>query len=273
MAGDDTALDELIELTGNLPLAVALMANIASFEGYRGALSRWNIENTALLSEGYDKISSLEKSIGISLTSPRIKSNLHALDLLSLLSLLPDGISEDELVSSKVPLQNISKCGSSLLQTSLAFMSDRRMKALSPVRDYIRRAYPPSSEFTQPLLNHFQALLRVWTSHQDVFNPLSQLTPHLGNIASLISHSLLSEGLAQPDIGRGIVTLNSLSRTMLKGDTSLVQYLPSIIESSHDEHLKWTIHPQLCCDTASRTLSGGCGGFSESRYPILCSTE
>jgi hypothetical protein len=29
---------------------------------------------------------------------PRIKSNSHALDLLSLLSLLPDGISESELV-------------------------------------------------------------------------------------------------------------------------------------------------------------------------------
>ena len=174
--GGETALEELIELTGNLPLAVALMANVASFEGYIGALSRWNTESTALLSDGYDKRSSLEKSISISLTSPRIKSNPQALELLSLLSLLPDGISGDELVSSKVPLANISNCRSSLLQTSLAFLSHRRLKALAPIRDYIRHAYPASVASTQPLLNHFQALLRVWISHQDLPDVLPQLT-------------------------------------------------------------------------------------------------
>jgi hypothetical protein len=35
-AGDETALEELVGLTGNLPLAVVLMAKIASFEGYLG---------------------------------------------------------------------------------------------------------------------------------------------------------------------------------------------------------------------------------------------
>jgi hypothetical protein len=240
MAGDETALEELIELTGNLPLAVALMANVASFEGYIGALSRWNTESTALLSDGHDKRSSLEKSISMSLNSPRIKSNPHALDLLSLLSLLPDGISEDELVSSQVQLPKISKCTSSLLQTSLAFVSDRRLKALSPIRDYIHRAHPASAAFTQPLLDHFQALLRVWTSLQDVSGVLPEITSHLGNITSLFSNALMSEGFAQPNIGRGILILNTLSVIMLKGQSDLVQYLPSIIESTHDEHLKWT---------------------------------
>ena len=200
--GGETALEELIELTGNLPLAVALMANVASFEGYVEALSRWNTENTALLSDGHDKRSSLEKSISISLTSPRLKSNPHALDLLSLLSLLPDGISEDELVSSKVPLPKIPKYISSLRQTSLVFISDRRLKALAPIRDYIRHTYPPSAAFTQPLLNHFQALLSVWTKHQELPNVFPQLTSHLGNITSLLSNALTSEGLAQPDTDR-----------------------------------------------------------------------
>jgi hypothetical protein len=250
MAGDETALEELIELTGNLPLAVALMANIASFEGYPGAVSRWNTENTALLSDGYDKRSSLEKSIDMSLTSPRLNSNPHALDLLSLLSLLADGISEDELVSSKVPLANISECRSSLLQTSLAFLSHRRLKALAPIRDYIRHAYPASAEFTQPLSNHFQELLSVWSSHQDVSDVLPQLRSHLGNITSLLSNSLVSDGLAQPDIGHGILSLNNFSRVMLKGDSRLVQHLPSIIESSHDELLKW-MYIQNCVGSAA----------------------
>jgi hypothetical protein len=239
-AGDETALDELIKITGNLPLAVALMANVASFEGYLGALSRWNTENTTLLSEGYDKRSSLEKSISTSLTSPRIKANPHALDLLSVLSLLPDGISEEELVSIKIPLHQLSKCRSSLLQTSLAFVSEHRLKALAPIRDYIRRAYPASAVFTRPLLNHFQALLRVWTSHQEVSDVFPQLTSHLGNITSLLLNALVTDGLAQPNIGHEILILDLLSKTLLKGQSTLFQYLPSIIESSHDEHLKWT---------------------------------
>ena len=246
---EETALEELIELTGHLPLAVALMATVASFEGYLGALSRWNTENISLLSEGHDKRFSLEKSINMSLTSPRIKSNPHALDLLGLLSLLPDGISEDDLVSSKVPLLKISKCRSSLLQTSLAFISDRRLKALAPIRDYIRRAYPASAAFTQPLLNHFQALLRVWNSHQDLSNVLVQISSHLGNITSLLSNASISEGFAQPEIGRGILTLISLSKTMLKDQSVLVQYLPGIIESSHDDHLKWA-YICMCVATA-----------------------
>ncbi|KAJ6600258.1 hypothetical protein DFH09DRAFT_1355610 [Mycena vulgaris] len=247
-AGDEAALEELIELTGNLPLAVVLLANVVSFEGYLGALARWKTENTALLSDGYDKRSSLEKSISTSLTSPRMKSNPHALDLLRLLSLLPDGISEDELVSSKVPLPKIAQCISSLRQTSLAFMLDRRVKALAPVRDYIRWAYPASAVFTQSLLQHFQALLQVWGSYEEVVLP--QLASHLGNISSLLLNSLVSEGFADPEVGHSILTLSRFSVIMLKGHSSLLEYLPSIIESTHDEHLKWT-YIRVCVGATS----------------------
>jgi hypothetical protein len=69
-AGEETALDELLTLSGSLPLAVSLMANIVSFEGYSGALSRWHHENTTLLSDGHNKSSNLETSIGLSLSGP-----------------------------------------------------------------------------------------------------------------------------------------------------------------------------------------------------------
>src|ERR1700761_4050116 len=96
---DESALDELLDLSGGLPLAISLLANIASFEGYAGALARWKIENTALLSDGHDKRSNLERSIDLSLRSPRISSSLPAKNLLSLLSLLPDGITDEDLVA------------------------------------------------------------------------------------------------------------------------------------------------------------------------------
>jgi hypothetical protein len=189
----------------------------------------------------------------MSLTSPRIKSNPHVLNLLSLLSLLPDGISGDELVSSKVPIANIPDCISSLLQTSLAFLSHRRLKALPPLRDYIRRTYPPSAALTQPLFNQFQALLSLWKTHHDVSDILPQLTSHLGNLTSLLSNALTSGSLAQPEIGHGILTLSNLSDIMLKGQSPLVQYLPSIIESSRDENLKWRYILSCVSSTAVRS--------------------
>ncbi|KAJ6540566.1 hypothetical protein B0H19DRAFT_1269133 [Mycena capillaripes] len=110
----EPALAQLIELTEHLPLAIRLMASVASFEGPRSAVSLGNRK----YSDGYDKRSNLEESISMSLTSPRVKSNPHALDPLSLLSLLPDGISEAELLTSQAPLPEIPQCKLSLIQTS-----------------------------------------------------------------------------------------------------------------------------------------------------------
>ncbi|KAJ7884698.1 hypothetical protein B0H13DRAFT_2666978 [Mycena leptocephala] len=206
-ADEEAALVELIELTGNLPLAVGLLANVASLRATSDAGS-----------------SNLEKSLAVSLTSPRIKSNPHALGLLSLLSLLPDGISVAELHSSHVPLSAVSRCRTTLVQTSLAFIVDGRVKALSPIRDYMR-----------------SELLKVWDTYYGLSpkDLVTQLTSHLGNIQSLFLNSITTEGLAQPDVGYGILNLQRLSEIMLKGVTPLLEYLPGIIDSTHDHHLKW----------------------------------
>ncbi|KAF8183223.1 hypothetical protein K438DRAFT_1975095 [Mycena galopus ATCC 62051] len=134
--GEESALDDLLGLSGSLPLAVSLMANIASFEGYSGALSRWQIENITLLSDGHDKQSNLEKSITLSLTSPRVSSSPHAKNLLSLLSLLPDGIKGENLIAGHVPIPDVRSAQALLIGTSLAYLNPKgRLTALSPIRD------------------------------------------------------------------------------------------------------------------------------------------
>ncbi|KAJ6582623.1 hypothetical protein DFH09DRAFT_287520 [Mycena vulgaris] len=258
MFDEEPAVAELIELTGNLPLAVRLLANVASSEGYLGALARWKSENIALLSDGYDKRSNLERSISISLTSPRIKSNPHALDLLSLISLLPDGISEDELLASHVPLPRIPHCKSSLLQTSLAFLVDGRLKTLSPIRDYIRSAHPAGIIITRPLRTYFQDLLRVWETYYGLSKDLvPQLTSHLGNIHSLFLDSMTREVSTQVEIGTSILTLNLFSERMLKGRTPLMDHLPAIVNFSHDLDLKWRY---VCSCVESREYVDGLNG-------------
>ncbi|KAJ7805480.1 P-loop containing nucleoside triphosphate hydrolase protein, partial [Mycena leptocephala] len=158
-AEEESVLGDLLDLSGSLPLAVSLMANIASFEGYSTTLARWQTENTALLSEGHDKRSNLEKSIALSLSSPRISSSPHAKNLISLLSLLPDGIRPEDILAGKVPISNVRQCQSVLVGTSLAYVDVQgRLKALSPIREYIRRAYPPSHSLSRPIRTYFHEL-------------------------------------------------------------------------------------------------------------------
>ncbi|KAJ7813746.1 P-loop containing nucleoside triphosphate hydrolase protein, partial [Mycena olivaceomarginata] len=142
--GEERALEELLDLSGSLPLAVSLMANIASYEGYSDTLSRWQTESTALLSDGHDKRSNLEKSITLSLSSSRLSAFPHAMSLISLLSLLPDGIMAEDIISGQVPIPDVFKWQSLLVRTSLAYIdANGRLKVLCPIREYIRRVHPP----------------------------------------------------------------------------------------------------------------------------------
>ncbi|KAJ6596225.1 P-loop containing nucleoside triphosphate hydrolase protein, partial [Mycena vulgaris] len=189
----EAAFSEIVEFTGHLPLAVSLMASITASEGYSNALHRLKMENTLLLSEGYKKESNLDMSIVLSLTSPRITSSPGAQELLSLLSILPDGLAEVECTAQNVPIPQILQCKSVLLRTSLAYIdSDRRLKALSPIREYIRREYPPHKSLVDPLGTYWQDLLSLWDSHQQVpgTDMAHLLGENIGNIDSLIRYQL-----------------------------------------------------------------------------------
>ncbi|KAJ6530583.1 P-loop containing nucleoside triphosphate hydrolase protein [Mycena capillaripes] len=88
---------ELLDITDNVPLAIQLVATIAASEGCQTTLEQWKLERTALLSAGSDKRSNLEISISLSLSCPRMLSSPHAGELLSLMSLMSDGISDMDL--------------------------------------------------------------------------------------------------------------------------------------------------------------------------------
>jgi hypothetical protein len=246
---EKSALDNLIDLSGSLPLAVSLMANIASFEGYSSTLARWETENTALLSEGYDKRSNLEKSITLSISSPRIASSPDAKNLISLLSLLPDGIRPEDILTGKVPIPNARHCQSMLLRTSMAYIDvNGRLKALTPVREYIRRAHPPSPSLCRPLRTYFQDLLEVWRSKREL--PSGNLAPtlvsHLGNINTLILQGLLTEEKsAWITMGESIITLESFSAMMLQGSSPLFKRLPGLIADTNNAALRWNYRDMI----------------------------
>ncbi|KAJ7744584.1 hypothetical protein B0H16DRAFT_1322090 [Mycena metata] len=153
-------VDQVLSLTDNMPLSISLLAHLVDVEGCSEILARWETEKTSLISEGSDRRSNLDLSISLSLSSSRITSMPHSLDLLGLLSILPDGLSDVELKQSNFPIKNILGCKSTLLRTGLGYTNDhKRLKVLMPVREYMAKVFPPKEQMVKPLLKHFQELL------------------------------------------------------------------------------------------------------------------
>ncbi|KAJ7741606.1 hypothetical protein B0H14DRAFT_473838 [Mycena olivaceomarginata] len=196
---DDFEVDQLLEITDNIPLAIQLVATVASSEGCQLTLERWNLEKTALLSAGYDKRSNLEISIMLSLSSPRLISLPRAVDLLSLMSLLSDGISDMDLEQSKPPIAEILKCKMTLVRTSLAYIDHAgRLKVLAPIREYIRNVAPPSPDLVRPFRKYLNDLLKLWAtwlsgSPLAVSSFSAQLFSNLGNLHNLLLYGLDSD--------------------------------------------------------------------------------
>ncbi|KAJ7242676.1 P-loop containing nucleoside triphosphate hydrolase protein, partial [Mycena rebaudengoi] len=155
---DDSSIKELLDLTGNLPLAVSLIASVVASEGCAQALARWQSEGTKMLSDGYDQRSSLDISIMLSYTSSRMTPG--AQELLSILSMLPDGLADADLVQAKLSIIDILACKATLIQTSLAFVDhDQHLRVLVPIQEHILHIHPPENALKLKLREHFHQIL------------------------------------------------------------------------------------------------------------------
>ncbi|KAF8212811.1 hypothetical protein K438DRAFT_1513968, partial [Mycena galopus ATCC 62051] len=153
---DSEEMDKLLSLTDNMPLAIQLLAPLADSEGSSNILLRWQEEKTSLISQGFNQRSNLDFSISLSLSSPRVRSNPDSEELLSLLSILPDGLSDMELVQRKLPIKNILDCKTVLIRTALAYYDEhKRLKVLVPIREYMQKYQPAADDLVQPLLKHY----------------------------------------------------------------------------------------------------------------------
>ncbi|KAJ6503794.1 hypothetical protein C8R45DRAFT_757466, partial [Mycena sanguinolenta] len=187
-------IDKLLLLTDGMPLAVNLLAHLVDHEGCSSVLTRWESEKTSLISGGYDKRSSLDASIGLSLASSRITSLPGAQQLLGLLSILPDGLSDVELLQSGLPIANILACKSALLKTSLAYHDNKmRVRVLAPIRDHMQHTHPAPAAVAHAAATHFSLLLDFYHQYQGSISAgkyVDSITCNLGNIQSLVKWRL-----------------------------------------------------------------------------------
>ncbi|KAJ6511865.1 hypothetical protein DFH09DRAFT_1433734 [Mycena vulgaris] len=233
-------IDKILLLTDNMPLAIDLVAHLVDSEGCSQVLARWEEEKTSVISDGYDRRSNLDLSISMSLSSPRLTSVPHCQELLSLLSMLPDGLSDVELVQSKLPIKDILTCKAALLSTSLAYSDDqRRFKVLVPIREYMARSYPPMTYLVQALLNYFHQLLEFQYKYHGTVSASEmtlQITSNFSNIQGLLLDRLKHQNPAAAETIYCVIYLNVFSRFSGRGRTHLMdqightQSLPSELE-------------------------------------------
>ncbi|KAF7344728.1 NB-ARC domain-containing protein [Mycena venus] len=211
---DGSEVDQLSDITDNIPLAVHLVAGIAASVGCQDTIERWNLERTALLS---------------------------AVELLSLMSLLSDGISDLDLVQSNIPILDVPNCKTTLIRTSLAYIDNvGRFKVLAPIRDYIQLARPPSMQLVRPLRKYLIEILKLHAAWWHGSSFASDLVPRIiSNLGNL--HSILLQGLDSDEDLResilGIIMLSAFTIPMNRGFTPLMLRLPEVLSGMDDSEL------------------------------------
>ncbi|KAJ7503644.1 hypothetical protein B0H11DRAFT_1983671 [Mycena galericulata] len=240
---DKHIIREILGLTDNLPLAINLVANIAAFEGHETVLSRWREEKTTLFSEGRDKRSNLDLSIQLSLSSPRMVDSPRAHQLLSLLSLLPDGILETELLQCDLLMPDMGRSKTTLIRTSLAYVDHgKRVRVLVPIREYIQKYSPPSPTLCRPLRRHFHDLILLWKDYQHLSSTgvAHLLAANVGNFQAVLAHGLNWD---EPDLIqtlRSIMIFDSFFRISGRQSSGMLELVPLYLERLDDHHLHGT---------------------------------
>lgn len=186
---------KLMKAVDCVPLAVTLLGNLAAVDGETPEVlwQRWSEESISMVERGTDRLTSLDCSIELSLSSPRLRREPDAVNLLSLLSLLPDGVSCETVKALECGVPGIihTKRGISALRQNalLAVEPNGALRMLSPVRLYMHAHHQPAPEARKFLQDYFLALANQGTAHHDIAVK-KRLCAEAGNIEALLVDAL-----------------------------------------------------------------------------------
>ncbi|KZO91833.1 TPR-like protein [Calocera viscosa TUFC12733] len=209
---EDAKLDELLTRLDGLPLAIRLMASQAQLTHMTPTqlLGAYEKEATRLLNNrGSGKLKSLDVSIQLSLECKTMAKEPNALRLLSVLSLLPDGVPLEAL-PAMVPsvMYTVITCGSVLLQVALAFQENGRLRVLSPIRDFILAEYPPQGTLLEETESYFMTLVRDYEAGAERQKQgVEMISADVDNMRSILIHLWTTAEESKDVKGRLEVTL------------------------------------------------------------------
>lgn len=215
-------VDDVLALLDNVPLAVTLMANLAQHTPCTELLARWNHDKTSMVNRGLsgDRLSSLDMSIRLSLTSERMIRTPHAIEILKILALMPDGLSKDQVLQMCSNRNDAWQSMSTLRQVALIYDDLTRsrggsqgvLRVLTPIREHITRYLEVASCHFYPVLEHYlhfaeSSPFSSKSSPDD--RDWSDLRFQLGNV-SVVFMKALSEEQQVPRTIRALLGLGEL---------------------------------------------------------------
>jgi Domain of unknown function (DUF4062) len=182
----DPLLDQLLAELDGVPLAVELIAHTAQGQaGLAEIANRWHQERAALVRRGGASGElSVAGSIEASLASPLMTKPAER--LLSLLGVLPDGITSEDL-SELLP--GGPAAAAVLRQLGLAFAEGDRLRILTPVRDYVATARPPGPADLGRAVRHYAQLAAAAEAGgggRDGAQVKNRLQAEVSNIAAML---------------------------------------------------------------------------------------
>jgi hypothetical protein len=153
--------------------------------------------------------------------------------LLSLLSVLPDGISDADLLQSNPDIPDILTAKAALLQTSLAYLNhDGQLKVLAPVREYIHSIYPPPFSVILPVRKYLHELLKLYKKYRGLLSSetvLDRITLNLGNLQNIL---VLALNPNDPDLEQAVDCALLFGRICYytgRGQNIVMDYIPPML--------------------------------------------
>jgi hypothetical protein len=152
---NDPHLDLLVAAQDGLPLTIELLAYLAEGEPLIGHWHQWTERRVDMIRRNQDGPGlSMAVSFDLSINGPRTTD--HARRLLSLLSVLPDGIAHEDLNTLLPGIGN--QAAMTLRKVGLALDDQARLRVAQPIRDYVQVNHAPRPDDLARAVSHYSLL-------------------------------------------------------------------------------------------------------------------
>ncbi|KXN91468.1 hypothetical protein AN958_00730, partial [Leucoagaricus sp. SymC.cos] len=188
---------DLIKAVNCVPLAVTLVAHLAAVHDItvESLWERWIEEKTMMIERGSGRLANLDASIRLSLNSPRMNHDPNALSFLSIVALLPGGMSPHlfrSCDSHLLEIINVKRAITTLRQNALIYEdADKMLRMLNPIRQFVLSHHPPSDIAYVFIEEYFIQLALLGGEHP--LSVHSQLRQEIGNIEAILVKALGSD--------------------------------------------------------------------------------
>jgi tetratricopeptide (TPR) repeat protein len=196
-SSEDLKLDDLLQALDFVPLAVTLVAPVGQSSQFSPSelLESWNKEQTRLLDLGpTDRLKSIDYSISLSLQSTAMTKTPDALQLLSIVAMLPGGAVLRTLPSLAPSIANLDRAIRTLLSVSLAYKDPSgTLRLLSPIRSYVSQHHAPDSISLESLRKFYFNLADQCECNpgdEDFLRIRDDVAPEESNMESVLSYCL-----------------------------------------------------------------------------------